>query len=542
MEASEPPFVLGEIFFCVILYTMKTAYIFHDAFCDPISDWYPWMKTTLEGMGYVVVVPKFPTPGGQSYESWKAVLRNYLDKFDNETIFVGHGTGGIFALRLLENNPVQIAGTFLVASYAEALGHAGYDRVNETFIKQPFNWEKIKNNTHTIKVFAGENDPFVHTEITEHLAEKLDTTPIIIPGGEHINKASGFTQCVQVLQGIKDGLGELDKSMVLETPEQNLLDSVPHTLENVSTSYQEGVAEGQGSLEKKFATETLTASPSVHTMYQDMSRLVNSNDGKITSSLLNKARTEEAAKKINTIKNPINGLYLVGIFAVIIALIGIGMIYITKIAPAQKNSIAPVIVSLLPSDAHEKINISNNADYELNQAIRDTLAKTPETGTITDIYYVRGNLRASFNDVLANLDITNIPESISSEFIPAGIINRPVFMHGVINLKSQQGHFIVLPVSHYDRAFAGMKDWEPSMFHDLGIFMNIPDTELRTRLDKDTFADELINNKQVRTLRDPDGKILLAYFFLNEHTVIIVDNLEEIPIILTKSANSQTYQ
>lgn len=535
---------------------MKTAYIFHDAFCDPISDWYPWMKTTLEGMGYVVVVPKFPTPAGQSYESWKAVLRNYLDKFDNETIFIGHGTGGVFALRLLENSRVQIAGTFLVASYSEALGHAGYDRVNETFIKQPFNWEKIKNNTHTIKVFAGENDPFVHSDVTDRLAEKLDTIPSIIPGGEHINKASGFTQCVQVLQGIKEGLGEIEKSMVIETPPRLTLDSsvslaaansswqeeqsTPSTLESISPSYQEGVAEGRGSLEKKTGVEVLSSVS--HTMYQDMSRLINSNDGKITSSLLNKARAEEAAKKINTIKNPINGLYLVGIFAVIIALIGIGMIYITKIAPAQKNSLAPAIVSLLPADVHQKINISNNADYELNQAIRDTLAKIPETGGITDVYYTRGNLRASFNDVLTNLDITNIPDSITSEFIPAGVINRPVFMHGVINLDSKQGHFIVLPVSHYDRAFAGMKDWEPSMFHDLGIFMNIPDTELRTRLDKDTFIDELINNKQVRTLRDSDGKILLAYFFLNEHTVIVVDNLEEIPIILTKSANSQTYQ
>jgi predicted alpha/beta hydrolase family esterase len=195
---------------------MKTAYIFHDAFCDPISDWYPWMKTTLEGMGYLVIVPKFPTPGGQSYDSWKAVMKNNLDKFTNETIFIGHGIGGTFALRLLEEINTQIQGTFLVASYTEALGHVGFDRVNETFTKHEFNWEKIKNNTHVIKIFAGENDPFVHTDVTERLADNLNTDPIVIPGGEHINKASGFTQCVQLAQGIKEGLREIDKSMIVE--------------------------------------------------------------------------------------------------------------------------------------------------------------------------------------------------------------------------------------------------------------------------------------------------------------------------------------
>ena len=76
---------------------MKTAYIFHDAFSDPFSDWYPWMKTTLEAQGYVVVVPQFPTPAGQSYESWKAAMKNYLDKFDEQTLLIGHGSGGLFA-------------------------------------------------------------------------------------------------------------------------------------------------------------------------------------------------------------------------------------------------------------------------------------------------------------------------------------------------------------------------------------------------------------------------------------------------------------
>ena len=528
---------------------MKTAYIFHDAFCDPISDWYPWMKTTLEGMGYLVVVPKFPTPGGQSYESWKAVMKNNLDKFDTETIFVGHGIGGTFALRILEEIHVQIHGTFLVASYTEALGHVGYDRVNETFIKHEFNWEKIKNNTHVIKIFAGENDPFVHADATDHLADNLNTDPIIIPGGEHINKASGFTQCIQVAQGIKEGLGEIDKSMVIETVPETIIDSPEPTnfVRAADASFHSDTNVSEKSApteEKKFVGEVVNEIPTnvSHTMYQDMSRIMNSNEGRVASSLLKKARTDEQAKKINTVKNPMNGLYIAGTFAIILIILGVGAFVFTRLIPAQKNALAPAVISLLQSESHEKIDITSKQPYELLNSIQNAFAQAPDANTVTDIYYMRGGLRISFNDIADSLDITSIPESMRGEFIPAGVLNRPVFMHGVIQLDTTKAHFLILPVSHYDRAFAALKEWEPSMFHDLGPFMNIPDATLRAHLDKDVFSDELVNNKQVRTLRDSDKNLMLAYFFLNEHTIIIVDNLDEIPTILTRSANSQIYQ
>jgi hypothetical protein len=269
---------------------------------------------------------------------------------------------------------------------------------------------------------------------------------------------------------------------------------------------------------------------------------MNSNEGRVASSLLKKARTDEEAKKINTVKNPVNGLYLVGTFAIILAILGIGTFIATRLIPAQKNALAPTVTTLLQSESHEKIDIAGKQSYELLSSVKNAIAQTPAANTVTDIYYMRGGLRISFDDILDALDITGVPDSIRSEFIPAGVLNRPVFMHGVVNLDSAQAHFLILPVSHYDRAFAGLKEWEPSLFHDVGPFMNIPDETLRTHLDKDIFSDEMVNNKQVRTLRDSDKNFMLGYFFLNEHTAIIVDNLDEIPVILTRSANSQIYQ
>ena len=594
---------------------MKTAYIFHDAFCDPSSDWYPWMKTTLEQQGYFVVVPKFPTPAGQSYESWKSVMRTYANTFDSETIFIGHGIGGTFALRLLEESSIQIHGLFLVASYTEALGHVGYDRVNETFIAHTFDWEKIKNNVLTIKLFAGESDPFVPGELTNNLATSLETEINTIPQGGHINKASGFAQCVPLAQGIKEGLGEIDKSMVIDSS-VSLDDSrassswqeeqpAPVTLESSSPSYQEGDADGRGSLEKKIGSEAATsASTGSHTMYQDMTKLVNSNEGKVAASLLGKARIDEAEKNINKPFTSTNSLYLVGTLAALLIALGIGVLIITKYLPAQKNTPAPSTLSLLQSEFHQNINISGKQSYEVSQSITTALIQLPQPGTLTDIYYTRGNLRASFRDVLESLDLADdAPSSLTGEFIPAGISNTPVFMHISASFNGVPAHALIIPITHYDKAFLGFKEWEPTLFKDLGIFMNVSQGFLKNKITKDVFRDEMVANKAIRALRykkpadivleepplpdltqtpsqeptqesliDPgtpslpnfisegiqtiqeaipiaapvapyqENDLMMGYFFLNDHTVVVVDNLVIIPEILTRSANSQIYK
>ncbi len=586
-----PLFFFGKKKFYAILVPMKTAYIFHDAFSDPNSDWYPWMKVTLEAQGYVVIVPQFPTPAGQSYASWKAVFKNYVDTLDTQSIFIGHGIGGTFALRTLEEVSLQIRGLFLVASYTEPLGHVGYDRVNETFTTHTFNWDKIKNNTLAVKVFSGQNDPFVPESLVEHLAQSLGTNLITIPEGGHINTASGFTQCIPLAQGIKEGLGEINKTMAVETEQPEF--KTPPTIPVPTTPVQ---------------LEPIPTKPSAaHTMYQDMTTLVNSNSGQVTSSLLGKARSDKEEKELQQPLNPKNMLYIFGTLIVMVAIIGMGIFFVSRYLPAQKKSPVPTIPSLIQSELHQNITILGKQSYEVAQAIRTSILQAPNPGSITDIYYTRGNLRASFVDVLESLDLgDDIPPTLTGEFIPAGITNAPVFMHGSASLNGTPAHTLILPITHYDTSFSGFREWEPTLFRDLGIFMNVPESFLKTKLTKDSFHDELVANKNIRVLRykkplettsesqvltdsssEPEptqdlsltesedsvetppvpnfisenisviseaiqtpqltspyqeNDFMIGYFFLNDRTVIIIDNLALIPEILTRYANSQIYK
>lgn len=531
---------------------MKTAYIFHDAFCDPTSDWYPWIKTNLESQGYVVVVPKFPTPAGQSYTSWRAVMREHLATMNTETIIIGHGIGGTFALRLLEEITLTIRGLFLVASYTEPLGHVGYDRVNTSFIEHSFNWNLIRKNVSSIAIFAGEGDPFVPQSLGEHLATALGTSLLMIPAGGHVNRASGFIRCEPLLEKINNQSTEIEKTITVESSKAPSEDPV------ISQPSLPEPALDEKDLKKNPHSETV---PGIHTMYQDMTTLVNSNQGKVTSSLLTKARTD---KEEATVRDPLsskNVLYIIGTLAVILLGVGIGIFFMSRNLPAQKNQMTPDPLSLLPAEHHTAINILNKQSFGVAQAITQAISSRGASGTITDIYYTQGSLRASFIEVLTSLDrASDIPNALRTIFVTSNIGDRPVFMHTTLHGQDRTRHALILPITQYDAAFSGFKAWEPTLLRDIGVFMNISPAFLATKLTTDTFQDEVITNKNIRVLRyqqpsgDPaiiqstldaspyqENEFILGYFFLNDATIVIVDNPEIIPELLTRYANRQIY-
>lgn len=576
--------ILGFYLYTIIdiLDLMKTAYIFHDAFCDPFSEWYPWMKETLESKGYLVIVPKFPSPAGQSYESWKVVIKNYINTFDADTIIIGHGTGGVFAMRIIQDITQKIQGLFLVASYGEPIGNIGYDRINKTFYEPALDWSKIKSHVTTIRIFAGDQDPFVPLAITERLAEGLGESVETIPEGGHLGKAAGFTQLIPVVSRIFESLSEIDRSISIEkNPElEEVTESQPVTpIANLATQplNHEPVQQPAHNPELK-----------AHTMYQDMSHLVNSNKGSVTSSLLTKARTDKAIAQAASPASGKNIMYTILSIFMIGATLGIVIFLIQKYAPPAVIAPTPEVLSLIKAEEHKKIMITGEPVFLLDQKIRNTFEEKMTDDTLRDIYYVTPTGRASFTDLVNALGITNLPTGLTDEF-PSSEKGIPVFMHGISTKNQVARHFLVIKINNYDVTFSFMKQWERTMLKDLGPLMNISSDFLKTRLGKDVFQDELLQNKNVRTLRyhkpttislddtpssdtsstttsaldsisstvqtivanNPfanqaapyqENDLMLAYFFLNEKTLIITDNLEIIPELLKRYANSQIYQ
>jgi hypothetical protein len=152
--------------------------------------------------------------------------------------------------------------------------------------------------------------------------------------------------------------------------------------------------------------EKVSPNVQTHTMYQDMTVLVNSNKGTVASSLLKKARTDEKIKKENKPSAPNNILYIVGAIIAILITFGIFGLVLNK----NSQSVSPTapqqqVQSLIQAENHFKIDIANDASYTLEQSIRNAFSNNVPSGTILDIYYTNGGTRTSFASVLSALGI-----------------------------------------------------------------------------------------------------------------------------------------
>ena len=98
-------------------FSMKTVFIIHGTGGNPEGNWFPWMKSELETLGFQVYVPQFPTPERQSLSSWLKTFEAYQKYVNEESIFIAHSVGPSFVSTLLENLDAPIKACFFVSGF-----------------------------------------------------------------------------------------------------------------------------------------------------------------------------------------------------------------------------------------------------------------------------------------------------------------------------------------------------------------------------------------------------------------------------------------
>lgn len=180
-------------------------FIFHGIYGHPEENWFPWLKEELENNGYEVIVPKFPTPIGQSLENWMNVLKKYEDKINADTVMIGHSLGAAFILNYLEQADREIKAAILVSGYHEILENQ-FKELNKTFVGKKFNWNKIIENCGHFIVIGSDNDEYIPIETTRQLAVLLDAELQIIHNGGHLNKKAGYEKFPLLLEIIEKNI------------------------------------------------------------------------------------------------------------------------------------------------------------------------------------------------------------------------------------------------------------------------------------------------------------------------------------------------
>ncbi len=181
----------------------SNIFIFHGTAGHPSENWFPWAKAEFEKRGYIVIVPQFPTPEGQSLVAWMAVLEPYRPQINADTILIGHSLGGLFLLRVLEQLPAPVAASVFVGT---PVGIEPIKNFSSDAAFSPgftFDWPTIVAHAGRTTVFHSDNDPYVSLGNGQALAKELGVALSLIPGAGHFNAQAGYVKFPGLLESVE---------------------------------------------------------------------------------------------------------------------------------------------------------------------------------------------------------------------------------------------------------------------------------------------------------------------------------------------------
>lgn len=182
---------------------IEDAFIFHGTCGWPERNWFPWLKDRLMEIGIRTIVPRLPTPEGQSVANWRAAIAAYMADIGPQTLLIGHSSGANFILHLLETLERPVAHAVLVGMPIAQTGIADIDALNESFFNHAFAWDKITANSKGFSLWHGDDDPYVALSQAQEAARRLGAPLAVVRGGGHLNQDSGYTEFPEILDLLK---------------------------------------------------------------------------------------------------------------------------------------------------------------------------------------------------------------------------------------------------------------------------------------------------------------------------------------------------
>ncbi|CAM9266113.1 unnamed protein product [Chrysoparadoxa australica] len=134
-------------------------------------NFYGWMEQELATAGHHCVVPEggMPDPLRARRSIWLPYIHDVM-KCDEHSVVVGHSSGAVAALRLVEE--CKVHGLVIVAAYDDPLGD-DLEQASGYFDDPTFDWDKIISNADWILQFAGERDTLVPISVQRRVGEAL---------------------------------------------------------------------------------------------------------------------------------------------------------------------------------------------------------------------------------------------------------------------------------------------------------------------------------------------------------------------------------
>lgn len=179
---------------------MKNALILHGTNATSSSNWFPWLAQQLAAKDYRVWVPDLPHADKPSMKRYNEFLFARPDwEFDNESVIIGHSSGAVAILGLLQqlHENVRISKALMVGAFKDDLG---WNTLEELF-DITLNFELIKQKSSNFTFIHSDNDPYSPLTHAKYLSLMVGGELIMRPGEGHFNTEMGpsYTQLPFIL-------------------------------------------------------------------------------------------------------------------------------------------------------------------------------------------------------------------------------------------------------------------------------------------------------------------------------------------------------
>lgn len=218
-------------------------------------------------------------------------------------------------------------------------------------------------------------------------------------------------------------------------------------------------------------------------------------------------------------------IYIGGLLFIIGAL-AVGSVYYIK--SNEQTVVEQKTKTLLAFSKEKEINIASSTRETLTSNLkqeRDSF-KLP----VNSVLYIRtlsGNVDAKTETLMKKLAPTQ-PSSLTRAF-------DNIYMLGVYSYDTNE-IFMIIKIKDFPSAYSGMLRWESDMSKDLAkIYSITPETQAL----ESGWSDQSLKNKDLRVLKDFNGKTQLLYSFVDKETLVIAKNESLFGAIIGKLAISK---
>lgn len=237
------------------------------------------------------------------------------------------------------------------------------------------------------------------------------------------------------------------------------------------------------------------------------------------------------------------GLLLLLLALIALGVVALGGVYYTYILRAAPTPHAPKHQSLIFTDKIETVDTTGKIPHVLKQeltAARNGAYYSP--GSVAELLLIELYEDQITQDIVSTtLNTREILEAL-------GVTNANAFAKvfqdkAMLGLYASEENvpFIILQTDIYDYAFEKMLLWEDSIESDLAPLFSPRGRfgDLDTFSAESAFSDTVVNNLDVRVLRDKDKKARLLYSFVNKNTLVITTS---IPALIELSGRLRSAQ